>query len=152
MFTWLKNQIFLAAFAFRTADAFSLEKIYLAGITATPPHREIHKTALGAEDTVEWERAAAVRPLLERLKAEGYIVLAIEQTDSSIALQDFDICAEKKYALVFGNEVTGVSETALDLADHAIEVPQTGTKHSLNISVCLGILSWRFFEKLYLSL
>lgn len=134
--------------SFRTADAFKIEKIYLTGITGTPPHREIEKTALGATSSVEWHYADKPSDILKLLKANDYTVIAIEQTSKSLSLEKFAPEQGKKYCLVFGNEVHGVSEEAIELADLAIEIPQAGTKHSLNISVCLGIVSWEFFRKL----
>lgn len=128
--------------AFRIADAFLLKKIYLCGITARPPHREIHKTALGAEDTVAWEYIPHTATLLSTLKATGYVVAALEQTDQSIALQKYSLQQSQKYALVFGNEVFGISEAALAVCDMALEIPQYGTKHSLNVSVSMGIAVW----------
>lgn len=136
--------------AFRTADAFRFEKIYLTGITGTPPHREIEKSALGATQSVAWEYAETTHGLLEKLKASGYTIILIEQTTESITLHHFTPERGKKYCLVFGNEVNGVSEESLPLADLALEVPQSGTKHSLNVSVCLGIVTWEFFRKLQL--
>lgn len=133
---------------FRTADAFRVEQIFLTGITATPPHREIHKTALGATDSVKWGYAKDPVVIIKQLKAEGYQVVVIEQTSSSVELQKFSIDMTKKYCLVFGNEVSGVSESIIDLCDHAIEIPQSGTKHSLNISVCAGVVIWEFFQRL----
>ena len=134
--------------AFRTSDAFKLEKIYLTGITGTPPHREIEKTALGATDSVDWAYAEKTAALLNKLKEEQYTIIVIEQTSESQPLDKFDPESGKKYCLVFGNEVHGVSDEALALADKAIEIPQHGTKHSLNISVCLGIVAWEFFKRL----
>jgi 23S rRNA (guanosine2251-2'-O)-methyltransferase len=136
--------------AFRTADAFRFEKIYLTGITGTPPHREIEKSALGATQSVDWEYAAETQTILKKLKQESYQVIIIEQTNESQPLHQFNALPDKKYCLVFGNEVNGVSEEAIELGDIAIEVPQHGTKHSLNISVCLGIIAWEFFKKLNL--
>ncbi len=135
--------------AFRTTDAFRFEKIYLTGITGTPPHREIEKTALGATDSVAWEYAESTSELVGKLKSDGYTVIIIEQTSSSVQLQQFSPEHGKKYCLVFGNEVNGVSEDVLPLGDVAIEIPQFGTKHSLNVSVCLGIITWEFFKKLH---
>jgi 23S rRNA (guanosine2251-2'-O)-methyltransferase len=132
--------------AFRTADAFALEKIYLCGITATPPHREILKTAIGATDSMDWESGDLI-PVLRKLKEDGYLLAAVEQTDASIALQDFTPPSGQPIAFIFGNEVKGVSDEALVLADLALEIPQFGTKHSLNISVCLGIVVWETFKK-----
>ncbi len=137
--------------AFRTADAFRIEKIYLTGITGTPPHREIQKTALGATESVAWEYAESTTTALEKLKAEGYTIVIVEQTTNSIALQTFEATVGAKYCLVFGNEVHGVSEEAIALGDLALEIPQLGTKHSLNISVCLGIVVWEVFRKTHLS-
>jgi tRNA G18 (ribose-2'-O)-methylase SpoU len=133
---------------FRTADAFLIEKIYLCGITATPPNKEIHKTALGATETVVWEHNTDVLKVIENLKSENFTVLAIEQVESAIFLQDFKIEKDKKYALVFGNEVFGVSQEAVVLCDGCIEIPQLGTKHSLNISVSAGIVVWDLFKKM----
>ena len=134
--------------AFRTADAFKLEKIYLAGITGQPPHREIEKTALGATASVDWEYIQSTADLLRKLKEKGYVIIAIEQTSKSQSLAEFCPKPGNKYCLVFGNEVHGVSEDAIAQAALAIEIPQHGTKHSLNISVCLGIVCWEFFKGL----
>ncbi|ACE06146.1 hypothetical protein Aasi_0766 [Candidatus Amoebophilus asiaticus 5a2] len=128
--------------AFRIADAFLLEKIYLCGITAQPPHREIHKTALGAEETVIWEYVPDTYTLLQSLKTKGYLIVALEQTDESIPLQSYQINSNNKCALVFGNEVFGIQEEALAACDLALEIPQHGTKHSLNVSVSMGIAIW----------
>jgi tRNA G18 (ribose-2'-O)-methylase SpoU len=133
---------------FRTADAFLIEKIYLCGITATPPNKEIHKTALGATETVTWEHHKNVLEVIENLKKEAVSTLAIEQVQSAIFLQDFTVEKDKKYALVFGNEVHGVSQEAVALCDGCIEIPQLGTKHSLNISVSAGIVVWDLFQKM----
>lgn len=137
--------------AFRTADAFRIEKIYLTGITGTPPHREIHKTALGATESVSWEYIEQAATAVQRLRQEGYNIVCIEQTTESIPLQSFQPDESVKYCLVFGNEVNGVSEDVITLANAALEVPQTGTKHSLNVSVCLGIVVWEIFKKLKLN-
>ncbi len=134
--------------AFRTADAFIIEKIYLCGITGKPPHREINKTALGATESVDWEYVGDVLPLAKRLSKEGYKILVVEQTDVSVMLTDFDPSQTEKYALIFGNEVFGVYEKLLPLAHHCLEIPQYGTKHSLNISVSLGIVVWSLLEKM----
>ena len=134
--------------AFRTADAFLIEKIILCGITATPPNKEIHKTALGATETVSWEHCNDVLEVIENLKKEGITVLAIEQVENAVFLQNFKIENDKKYALVFGNEVFGVSQEAVAMSDGCIEIPQLGTKHSLNISVSVGIVVWDLFQKL----
>ena len=132
---------------FRTADAFLIEKIYLCGITATPPNKEIHKTALGATETVAWEHHENVLHVIENLKTEGIITLAIEQVESAVFLQNFKVKKNKKYALDFGNEVHGVSQEAVALCDGCIEIPQLGTKHSLNISVSAGIVVWDLFKQ-----
>lgn len=132
--------------AFRTSDAFKLEKIYLTGITGTPPHREIEKSALGATSSVDWEYVEKTDELLRKLKGERYTIVAIEQTSESRSLENYTPEGDKKYCLVFGNEVRGVSDEAIALADLALEIPQAGTKHSLNISVCLGIVAWEFFR------
>ena len=134
--------------AFRTCDAFASQKLYLTGITATPPHREINKTAIGAQDSVDWEYAENTADLLRTLKADGYKIAIIEQIDTSVKLNDFKPLPEEKYAFVFGNEVFGVDEEALPLADVALEIPQFGTKHSLNVSVCIGVITWDFISKI----
>lgn len=133
---------------FRTADAFLIEKIYLCGITATPPNKEIHKTALGATETVAWEHNENVLEVITKLKKENITTHAIEQVENAVFLQNFEIEKNKKYALVFGNEVYGVSQEAVALCDGCIEIPQLGTKHSLNISVSAGIVVWDLFQKL----
>jgi tRNA G18 (ribose-2'-O)-methylase SpoU len=135
---------------FRTADAFRIEKIFLTGITGTPPHREIQKTALGATESVVWQYAEQPVALIQGLKAAGYKIVIVEQTDASIPLHEFTPNENEKYCLVFGNEVDGVSESVIACGDVAVEIPQTGTKHSLNISVCLGIVVWEMFRKLAL--
>jgi tRNA G18 (ribose-2'-O)-methylase SpoU len=137
--------------AFRTADAFRVEKIYLTGITGTPPHREIQKTALGATESVDWEYVESPAAAIAELKRKGYQIVIVEQTTDSIPLQTFSGQAGVKYCLVFGNEVEGVSEEAIELGDVALEIPQLGTKHSLNISVCLGIVLWDVFRKIRLA-
>jgi len=134
---------------FRTADAFLIEKIYLCGITATPPNKEIHKTALGATDTVAWEYSKDVLDVITKLQTEDTEVWAIEQVENSVYLNDFHPEEGKKYALVFGNEVKGVSQEAIKLCSGTIEIPQLGTKHSLNISVSAGIVVWDIFQKNY---
>lgn len=136
--------------AFRTADAFRFEKIYLTGITGTPPHREIEKSALGATRSVDWEYAESTGSLVHELKKNGYNIVIIEQTTESQPLHRFTPETGQKYCLIFGNEVHGVSEEAIEFGDLALEIPQHGTKHSLNISVCLGIVTWEFFRKLKL--
>ena len=133
---------------FRTSDAFLIEKIYLCGITAIPPNKEIHKTALGATETVVWEYQENVLAVIEKLKNEMIAVYAIEQVENATFLQNFKVEKEKKYALVFGNEVYGVNQKAIELCDGTIEIPQLGTKHSLNISVSAGIVVWDLFQKM----
>ena len=125
---------------FRTSDAFALEKIYLCGITATPPHREILKTAIGATEAVDWEYCKETLTIIETLKSKGYIILGVEQAEKSTMLQDFKIKKHQKYAIVMGNEVKGVSNEVMKALDTCLEVPQFGTKHSLNISVCTGVV------------
>ena len=133
---------------FRTADAFLIEKIYLCGITATPPHKDIHKTALGATDSVAWEHRESTLELLEELREEGYTSLAVEQAENAVMLNDFKVEENKKYALIFGNEVKGVSQEVVSASDLVLEIPQYGTKHSLNISVSVGIVVWDLWAKL----
>lgn len=133
---------------FRTSDAFLIEKIYLCGITATPPNKEIHKTALGATETVDWEYQKEVVEVIKDLKSQAVKVFAIEQVENAIFLDKFEPEENEKYALVFGNEVFGVNQEAVQLCDGAIEIPQLGTKHSLNISVSTGIVIWDLFCKL----
>jgi 23S rRNA (guanosine2251-2'-O)-methyltransferase len=134
--------------AFRTSDAFRLEKICLSGITGTPPHREIEKSALGSTNSVEWKYFKNPQDAIQQLKDDGYFIIIIEQTSESKSLFEFEPEPGRKYCLVFGNEVNGVSEEAIALGDMALEIPQAGTKHSLNISVCVGIIAWEFFKKL----
>jgi len=136
--------------AFRTADSFLIEKLFLTGITGTPPQREIQKTALGATESVPWEYVKETAELLENLKQSGYRIVIVEQTTESVLLQDFKLDRGEKYAFVFGNEVHGVSDAAIPLADFAVEIPQGGSKHSLNVSVCLGIVTWHIFKQLKL--
>lgn len=138
--------------AFRTADAFLVEKIFLTGITGTPPNREIHKTALGATESVPWEYHSDTATLINHLRDGGYKIVVIEQTDESVLLQEFKYDPDARYALVFGNEVNGVSDDVVSLADLAIEIPQGGSKHSLNVSVCLGIVVWDMYKNLRLGL
>mgnify|MGYP006291377079 CR=1 FL=1 len=132
---------------FRTADAFLIEKIYLTGFTAKPPHREILKAALGATESVEWAYFNKTREALEHLKAENTCFIAVEQTESSVYLQDFIPEPDKKYVLVFGNEIKGVHQEIVDMCDTCIEIPQFGTKHSFNISVSAGIVFWDLHNK-----
>ncbi|GAB5525218.1 MAG: RNA methyltransferase [Roseivirga sp.] len=134
--------------AFRTSDAFAIEKIYLCGITAQPPHREIHKTALGATDSVDWAHTNETVALCQQLQQEGYEVLAVEQADESVSLESFNPDPDMKYALVFGNEVFGVSEEVVAVVDQCLEIPQFGTKHSLNVSVSMGVVLWDLLSKL----
>ncbi len=133
---------------FRTADAFLVEKIILCGITPQPPHREIHKAALGATESVDWIYEKDISTALENLKKENFKILGIEQTTNSEIFTDFVIDKNNKYALVLGNEVDGLSDEALSLYDTFLEIPQLGTKHSLNVSVCGGIVMWEFFKSL----
>ncbi len=135
--------------AFRTGDAFLVEAIYLCGITAQPPHRDITKTALGATESVHWQHHKSTVDAITALKAEGYTIAAVEQADDSIALQDFT--PTSKLALVFGHEVSGVSQEVMELVDHCIEIPQFGTKHSLNISVSVGVVVWEVFKRVGLK-
>ena len=134
--------------AFRTADAFAIEAIVLCGITAQPPHREIHKTALGATDSVSWRYEKEVTDACEQLKAEGYQLWAVEQADESTMLENFKVASGEKYALVFGNEVFGVSDEVVAMADGCLEIPQFGTKHSLNVSVSTGVVLWELVRQL----
>lgn len=129
---------------FRTADAFRIEKVILCGITATPPSNEIHKTALGAEESVEWKYFKDTMDAVTYLKGKGYKLCAIEQCDGSVMLNDFKIEKGKKYAVFMGNEVKGVQQTVIDECDVCIEIPQFGTKHSMNVSVTAGIVMWEF--------
>ena len=129
---------------FRTADAFRLQGVWLCGITACPPAAEIHKTALGAEDSVSWEYFEDTLDAVERLQREGYEVLAVEQVEGSLKLNTFRIDPAKRYALILGNEVKGVRQDVVDAADAALEIPQYGTKHSMNVSVTAGIVTWEF--------
>ncbi len=133
---------------FRTADAFLIEKIYLCGITAQPPHKEIQKTALGATDSVVWEYMDNTLSVIEKLEKDNYIVLAVEQAENATFLNDFKIDEAKKYALVFGNEVKGVSQEVVSASNIVLEIPQYGTKHSLNIAVSVGIVVWDLWSKL----
>lgn len=133
--------------AFRTADSFKIDKVWLCGICAVPPSAEIHKSALGAEDSVEWEHVKDTMDAIRRLKEDGYTIVSAEQTVGSVMLDTFVPEADKKYAVVFGNEVAGVSQDVVDASDFALEIPQYGTKHSLNVSVSMGVILWHF--KLY---
>ena len=132
---------------FRTSDAFLVKRICLCGITPTPPHKEIRKTALGASESVNWRRYTNSIDCIQELKASGYYIISIEQTDKAIMLNDFIPKKDKKYAFVFGNEVKGVEQEIVTVSDEVIEIPQYGTKHSLNISVSSGVVIWDFFQK-----
>ncbi len=136
---------------FRTCDSFNVEKIYLCGITATPPHREIQKTALGATESMDWEHRDSTIDLVNELKSQGVKICSIEQTEKTTLLQDVENFPQEKYALVFGNEVNGVDQDVIDASDYIIEIPQFGTKHSLNVSVCAGIVMWEFVRMLELK-
>lgn len=133
---------------FRTADGFAVEKICLCGITAQPPHREIEKTALGATQSINWEYYATPLQAIEQLRANGYRIIAVEQAENSMMLQDFAVIEGEKYALIFGNEVNGVSDEVMNVIDGCIEIPQFGTKHSFNIVVSAGIVLWDLFSKM----
>ena len=133
---------------FRTSDAFRIEAIYLCGITATPPHKDIHKTALGATDSVDWVYFENTLDALSVLRNDGYGIYAVEQTVDSILLQDLKIDKKMNYALIFGHEMRGVDQEVVDASDYSIEIPQFGTKHSLNISVSAGVVLWEFYRKM----
>lgn len=133
---------------FRTSDAFRVECIYLCGITATPPHPEMHKTALGAEFTVDWKYVNNAVEAVDNLRQEGYIVFSVEQAENSIMLENIQLEQGKRYAVVLGNEVKGVQQEVIDHSDGCIEIPQYGTKHSLNVSVTAGIVIWDLFKQL----
>jgi len=132
---------------FRTSDALIMEAIYLCGITAQPPHKDIHKTALGATDSVAWKYFEDVKDAISDLRNKGYVIYAIEQAENSSMLDEFDIDPSQKYAFIFGNEVKGVAQEAIDLSNGCIEIPQFGTKHSFNIAVSVGIVLWDLFVK-----
>ena len=132
---------------FRTADAFNVEKIYLCGITAIPPHRDIQKTALGATATVEWEYRQSIDDLIKDLKESSISICSIEQTEKTTFLNEIQTLTDSKFALVFGNEVNGVDQKVIDASNYIIEIPQFGTKHSLNVSVCAGVFIWEFAKK-----
>ena len=135
---------------FRTADAFLVERILLCGITATPPHKDIHKTALGASESVDWEYFPETGKAIEKLQDELFYIMAVEQTEASISLDRFRVKRDVKYAFVFGHEIRGVSQDIVDMSDASLDIPQFGTKHSLNISVCAGIVIWEVFSQLRL--
>jgi len=130
--------------AFRTSDSFKIDKLCLCGICAVPPSAEIHKSALGAEDSVPWEHVDETLDIVKRLKEDGYTIVAVEQTVNSVKLDKFIPEKGKKYALIFGNEVSGVDQSVVDFSDFALEIPQFGTKHSLNVSVSMGVVLWHF--------
>ena len=132
---------------FRSSDAFRIEGVVLCGITAQPPHPEIHKTALGAEESVDWRYFSQTEDAVEWLQEKGYVVLAVEQCEGSTMLQDFHAEVGKKYAIVLGNEVKGVQQQVVDMCDGCLEIPQYGTKHSLNVSVAAGIVLWHLSKK-----
>ena len=133
--------------AFRTSDAFRIEKIYLCGITSTPPNKEIRKSALGATDSVSWEYSDKTEELILKLQKDGYLICAVEQVENSVMLNDFQ-STEKPLVVIFGNEVNGVQQSVINLCDACIEIPQIGTKHSLNISVSIGVVIWDLFNKI----
>ena len=134
---------------FRTCDSFLIEKIYLCGITACPPHKDIHKTALGATDSVKWEYYDETQAIVAKLKNEGYVILSVEQAEKSIMLQNMRLDKNKKFAVIFGHEIKGVDQLVIDMSDAFIEIPQHGTKHSLNVSVSAGIVLWEMFIQLH---
>ncbi len=136
---------------FRTSDAFLIKKIYLCGITATPPNKEIHKTALGATESVDWEYCQDTSVLVNELQQKNYEIVAIEQAENSTSLENFAVNNSKKYAIIFGNEVKGVQQKVVSASNYCVEIPQFGTKHSLNISVSCGVVLWDLFKKLKLS-
>ena len=133
---------------FRTSDAFIIEKIILCGISAQPPHKDIQKTALGATESVAWEYYEQTTDAIHQLKASGYLIVSVEQTERAIELQNFELKKNRKYAVIFGNEVKGVQQEVINQSDYCIEIPQFGTKHSFNISVSAGIVLWELFKKI----
>lgn len=133
---------------FRTADAFCIESIVLCGISSTPPSKEIHKTALGAELSMAWSYEADTTVAVAKLKSEGYKIIAIEQVEDSISLDEYKPCGDERYAIVVGNEVSGVAQEVVDMCDEVIEIPQEGTKHSINVSVAAGVVLWHLFSKM----
>lgn len=134
--------------AFRTGDAFGIEGIYLCGITPKPPHREIHKTAIGATESVDWKYFETTKEAIETLKSNGYRIYSVEQVENSTSLFDLSIQTNEKSAIVVGNEVNGVDQEIIDLSDECIEIPQFGTKHSLNVSVCTGVVLWELVKQI----
>ncbi len=143
----IRSQSNIGSF-FRTGDAFLIEKIYLCGITASPPHREIQKTALGATETVSWEYIKTALDCIGQLKKQGYTIIAVEQAKGSICLTDYHPRSGCKLALIFGNELNGVDQSIMDICDSCVEIPQSGTKHSLNVSVAGGIILWKIYSEL----
>jgi len=137
---------------FRTCDAFLIDKLYLCGITACPPHKDIHKTALGATESIDWEYYDDTLIIVQKLKDLNYSIISAEQTEKSIPLQNVRLDKEKKYAIIFGHEVRGIDQSVVNISDFCIEIPQFGTKHSLNISVSAGIVLWEIFRQLYQEL
>lgn len=135
---------------FRTSDAFLIEKIYLCGITATPPHKDIHKTAIGATDSVDWEYSESTVDVVNKLRNDGVSIISVEQVDKAVMLNEFSLDRDRKYALIFGNELKGVSQEVVSMSDMSLEIPQYGTKHSLNIAISVGIVVWEVFKKLKL--
>lgn len=133
---------------FRTSDAYLVQSVFLCGITSTPPSAEIHKTALGAEDSVEWHYFSRTEDALLQLKNDGFVIFSIEQAKNSLSLTSLTLDADKKYAVVLGNEVKGVQQQVVDMSDECIELPQFGTKHSLNVSVTAGIVIWDFYKQM----
>lgn len=135
--------------AFRTADAFKVDRIFLCGICACPPSAEIHKSALGAEESVPWEHCGDTLQAIASLRSLGYEIVSVEQTEHSLSLEKFIPVAGKRYALVFGNEVEGVQQSVVDASDFAVEIPQYGTKHSLNVSVSVGVVLWQIASRIF---
>jgi tRNA G18 (ribose-2'-O)-methylase SpoU len=136
---------------FRTADAFLIEAIYLCGISATPPHKEIHKTALGAENSVHWQYFKETMDAINDLTTKNYSLVAVEQTENSTSLENYPIEQNRKYALIFGNEVKGINQEVINCCDKSVEIPQFGTKHSFNVSVSAGIVLWEWYRKIALN-
>ena len=136
---------------FRTCDAFLIQKVYLCGITATPPNKEIQKTALGSTLSVDWEYVENTIEIVQNLQSLGMKIIGVEQTENAMSLEQFEPDTERTYALIFGHEVNGIDQAVLDLCDHWVEIPQYGTKHSLNISVSAGIVIWDLFRKIRLN-
>ena len=136
---------------FRSADSFMIQAVFLCGITAIPPDKEVMKLALGATETVEWKHFANTADAIRELKKEGFMIWAVEQAENAVMLSDLRPVEGQKYAVIFGHEVKGVDESLIPLIDNCVEVPQSGTKHSLNVSVCAGIVLWKFYESLHLK-